>query len=126
MNSFLLGVGVGVALIVTVGNGVVQLRLKNRVISRLLVAIRKEKREGKSLNNLLMDSSLSSDQVLYALKVLDSPVSARFERELEFWRDCADRLYEAFKHSASAKISTEGAAAIALYETTTKNKKDSK
>lgn len=126
MNSFLIGVGIGAALIVTVGNAYVQLRLKNQVISRLLIAIRKEKREAKSLNNLLMDSSLSSDQVLYALTVLDNPATARVEKELVFWRDVADRLYEAFKHSASAKISTEGAAAIALYEETVKPKKDTK
>lgn len=123
MNSFLTGVGVGVALIVTVGNLFVQFRLRNQVISRLIIAIRKEKREAKSLNNLLTDSTLSSDQVLYALTVLDSPATARVEKELAFWRDVADKLYEAFKHSASAKISTEGAAAISLYEKTVKSKK---
>lgn len=116
MNSFLISAGIGVAVVVIVGNMWVQLRLKNTVISRLRTALRKERQETRDILKLIEEPNLSSEQILFALSVLDSPKANGAAAEITKWKEIADTLYEAFKHSASATISIEGKAAIQKYE----------
>jgi DNA mismatch repair ATPase MutL len=116
MNSFLIGTGIGLAVIITVGNMWLQLRLKNNVIARLRSVLRKERRETQAITKLIDETTLSSEQILFALRVIDSPNSNGAHEEIAKWQQIADKLYEAFKDSAPATISIEGRAAIQAYE----------